>query len=323
MLFFLQVNLILLCLIGNAFFAGIETGMISINRLKLRPHVEEEKQWALRIQAFLDNSGRMLGTTLVGTNLCMIMGSILAASLLDSLSPRYGEFLAGVIMTVIVLVFCEYTPKAWFRAHPIERSRHFIGALEMLARLFMPVIKGVTMLTDWVVRDPEGRVTRSPVMTRDDLIVLTQESTENGLLTPKQRIMILRVADLSETTPPACMVPRAKMVHLSSDATVAEFYALARDSGRSSIPLHASEGGEFVGLAHLYDILPLEPADSTVPISRYLKPALFVKHNAPLTELFPLMRRARQTLCLVVGPRGDVTGLLTTEDILRLVVGSL
>jgi CBS domain containing-hemolysin-like protein len=253
----------------------------------------------------------------------MIMGSILAASLLNSLIPRLGEVIAGVLMTVIVLVFCEYTPKAWFRAHPIDRSRPFIRLFEALSKLFMPMTRLITVMTDWIIRDPEGRMTRSPVMTRDDLIVLTQESTDNGLLTPKQRIMILRVADLSETTPPACMTPRSTMVQLPSDATVAEFYAMARDNGHTSIPLFARDRNECVGLAHLYEILPIEPVDSTTPISRYLKPALFVKHNAPLTELFPLMRRAKQSLCLVLGPKGDVIGLLTTEDILRLVVGSL
>ncbi len=323
MLIFLQLNLIFLCLIGNAFFAGIETGMISINRLKLRPHVEEEQDWALRIQAFLDSPSRLLGTTLIGTNLTMIMSSILAASLLDTLIPHWGELIAGVLMTIIVLVFCEYTPKAWFRAHPINRSRPFIRLLGALSRLFAPLIRMVTVLTDWIIRDPDGQVTRSPVMTRDDLIVLTQESTDSGLLTPKQRIMILRVADLSETTPPACMIPRAKMAQVSDKATVAEFYVMARDRNCSTIPLYSEERNEFVGLANLYDVLPLEPPDSKALIALYMKPALFVKYNAPLTELFPLMRRARQSLCLVTGARGEVVGLLTSEDILRLIVGSL
>jgi CBS domain containing-hemolysin-like protein len=323
MLIFLEINLILLCLIGNAFFAGIETGMISINRLKLRPHVEEEKTWALRIQSFLDNPARLLGSTLIGTNLCMIMGSILTASLFNDLYPRWGELVSSVVMTIIVLVFCEYTPKAWFRAHPIARCRPFIGVLDALTRLLLPLIRLVSMLTDWVVSDPEGQTNRSPLMTRDDLIVLTQESTDNGLLTPKQRIMILRVADLSEMTPPICMIPRAKMAQVPATATVAEFYAKARDTGYSTIPLYSGERNVYVGLANLYEILPIEPPDSTTPIARYMKPALFVKHNAPLTELFPLMRRARQSLCLVTGARGEVTGLLTSEDILKLVVGSL
>jgi putative hemolysin len=320
---YLQLNLIVLCLVGNAFFSGIETGLISINRMKLRPLVEEELPWALQIQAFLDNPDRLLGTTLIGTNLTMITGSILTASLFNRFLPGAGEALAGILMTGIVLVFCEYTPKAWFRAHPLDRSRHFIGLLQAMSRILSPLIRAVNVLTNWIVRDPEGLATRAPAMTRDDLIVLTKESTDNGLLTPKQRIMILRVADLSETTPAPCMVPRAKMATVAANATVAEFYRIARDTGFSNIPLYSEETKEFVGLAHLYDVLPVEAPDSTAPISRYLRPALFVKHNAPLTELFPMMRRARQSLCLVQGPRGDVIGLLSTEDILRIIVGSL
>ncbi len=315
--------LILLCLIGNAFFEGIETGIISINRLKLRPHVEEEEPWALRIQAFLDNPGRLFGATLIGTNICMIMGSILAASFADQLLPHGAEFLSGSLMTLGILIGCEYIPKAWFRAHPIARTRPFIGTLEALARLMNPLIRAITLLTDWIIRDPDGQVARAPVMTRDDLLVLTQESTDSGLLTPKQRIMILRVADLSDTIPSVCMTPAAKMTVISSQATVAEFFQKARACGYSNLPVYAEEKKEYVGLVNLFDILRVEPPDSAVPLTRYMKPLQFVKHNTPLTELFPLMRRTRQSLCLVTDAKGDVVGLLTAEDILRLIVGSL
>lgn len=318
-----EIYLILFCLIGNAFFAGIETGMISINRLKLRPHVEGEQPWAVLIQAFLDNPGRLLGTTLLGTNICMIMGSILAASLGTTVLPYGGELIAGSLMTVVVLVGCEYMPKAWFRAHPIARSRHFIVALQASSKVLAPLVRLVTLITDWIIRDPKGQTARSPVMTREDLVVLTQESMDSGLLTPKQRIMILRVADLSETTPVTCMIPLAKMAFVSAEATVSEFYIKSHESGFSSVPVYSNDKKEFVGLANIYDILPVEPPDSAVPITRYMKPILFVKYNTPLTELFPHMRRARQWLCLVTGARGDVVGLLTTEDILRLIVGSL
>lgn len=318
-----ELLVIVLCLAGNAFFAGIETGMISINRLKLRPHVEAGAPWALQLQNFLDTPSRLLGTTLLGTNLCMIMGSVLAASLGADLWPRFGDFIAGILMTVVVLVVCEYMPKAWFRAHPIARSRHFVAPLQMASRVLNPLIRVVTVLTDWIIRDPEGKVNRTPVMTRDDLLVLTQESTDNGLLTPRQRIMILRVADLSENTPSACMTPRAKMTVVPAAATVAEFYRKASETGLSTLPLLDETSGEFAGVAHLFDILPVEAPDSAVPVSRYMKPAPVVKFNTPLTELFPLMRRTRQPMCLVTGPKGEVVGLITPEDILRLIIGSL
>jgi len=148
--------LILLCLIGNAFFSGIEVGMISINRLKLRPHVEEELPWALHIQKFLDTPSRLLGTTLLGTNICMIMGSVLAAGFADRLLPHAAQFASGSVMTLVVLIGCEYIPKAWFRAHPIDRTRLFIGVLEGVSRLMSPLIRTVTFLTDWFVCDPNG-----------------------------------------------------------------------------------------------------------------------------------------------------------------------
>jgi putative hemolysin len=318
-----QIYLILFCLLANAFFSGIETGLISINRLKLRPHVEAGESWAVLIQDFLDNPSRMLGTTLLGTNLTMIMGSILAASVGTAFLPHAGEIVSGTLMTLVVLVACEYTPKAWFRAHPTARVRHFIVAFQASARVLAPLVRFVTLITDWIIRDPEGQTARSPVMTREDLIVLTQESLDSGLLTAKQRIMILRVADLSETTPATCMMPLARIAVVADTATVSEFYVKSRESGFSSVPVFSQERKEFVGLANLYDVLPAELPDSAAPITRYMKPVLFVKYNAPLTELFPLMRRARQSLCLVTGAKGEVVGLLTSEDILRLIVGSL
>lgn len=314
---------ILVCLIGSAFFSGIETGMISIHRLKLRSYAEEGFPWAVAMQAILDSPSRLLVSLLCGNNLCNIIAAVFVASVANQLAPQWGELVAGVALSLFVLIFCEYIPKAWFRAHPIARSRPFLRPLQVITTLLSPLVRVVTLLTDWIVRDPEGRMTRGPVMTRDDLFVLAQESTESGLLTPKQRIMIMRVADLSETLPKACMTPTARMAAVSSGDTVAAFYRKAQETGFSNLPVFDEEKKTYTGLVNLFDALRTEPRDSATPVTRYAKPVQFVSHNTPLTSLFPLMRRTRQSLCLVTGPHGDVVGLITAEDILRLIVGSL
>jgi Mg2+/Co2+ transporter CorB len=123
MIEFLQVLIILLCMVGTAFYAGIETGMISIHRMRLRHFVREGLPGAEILEGFLSKPDRLLGTTLVGTNLCMVIVSVVHTSLGARLSEKWGEPVAAVMATVLVLICCEYLPKAWFLSKPFDRCR--------------------------------------------------------------------------------------------------------------------------------------------------------------------------------------------------------
>ncbi len=313
--------LILLAMTGNAFFSGFETGLISINRLKLRHLAEEGVPWAVTLQNLLEQPAALLGTTLLGTNFCMTVASVLAASLGAKIHPVSGETIAGAFMAIAVLLFCEFLPKSWFRAQPLVRCPPFVPLFAVLQRVVRPLVQLVIGVTDRIIRDPEQSVRRIPLITRDDLLHLTAKSVEEGALSPRQRFMLLRVTELSKIPCAAVMTPRSRMATLPADAPVSRFFQESTRTGFASYPVLNPTGTDCLGVVNLFELMPVETPDSSTPLSRLMKPPQFVRDDVPVLDIFPLLRRTRQSLCLVQKANGELAGLLTVEDILRRILG--
>ncbi len=318
--------IVLLCLVGTAFFAGIETGVISIHRVRLRHHVEQGEPWALILDDFLAHPDKLLGTTLVGTNLCMILASVLVAGIGVRLGGSTGEVILGMLLTMIVLVLCEYLPKAWFQSEPMQRCRPFAGALRGSWIVLRPLSALITWLTNWIVPaspDGHGQTGRYAFITKDELKVLAEEGQEHGLLSPRQKIMIHRVMELAGKTASQIMVPRARMAVVEAGTTVDAFLALAQQAGFTRLPVYDEAERRFVGIVNMFEPLAEERADGARAITEYMRPPQFVRDSTPITELLPRLRRARQPVVLVTDAQSEVVGLITTEDIVREIVGKV
>jgi putative hemolysin len=319
-----QLLIIALCLAATAFFSGIEIGVISIHRIRLRHHVEEGRRWAIILDGFLEHPDRLLGTTLVGTNLCMITASAMVADLARHRLHPWAEAALDAALAVFVLVACEYLPKAWFQSQPMQRSRPFAPALAVAYRLFRPLAGAVTWLTRCLVPEAKRRDGEEfGAVTRDELKVLTEEGEEHGLLTPKQRIMIHRAFELAGKRATQIMVPRAKMVIANSTATVQEFLRLAETTGLTRLPVYDEAQKSFVGIANAFEALADVAPDSADPVAEHMRPPLFVRDNASVTEILPRLRRGRMPMCLVTDAQSSVIGLITTHNVAEQIVGKM
>jgi putative hemolysin len=315
--------LILLCLIGHAFFAGIETGVISIHRLRLRHFVRKGSRNARILESFLVDFDRLLGTTLVGTNICLVIPSVAATSIAVRLGVPGGEGVASAIMTLVVVVFAEYLPKAWFHSRPLERCTRFAGILRMSEVILMPIsfaILGITKLISsggkQAFRKPD------PFVTREDLKLLAREGEEDGVLSAKERYMIHRVIELSGKTAEDVMVPREQMIVAYADMHMPEFLALARECGLTRLPVVDRKTGDYVGVINVFYVLAAGKEHGTRTVADFVRPPQFIPASLPVDDILPRMRRGRQPMCLVTRDE-TVIGLITTEDILRIIVGKL
>lgn len=314
---------IVVCLTGHAFFAGIETGVISIHRMRLRHFVRKGSRNAHILESFLVDFDRLLGTTLVGTNICLVIPSVAATSIAVRLGVPGGEGVASVIMTLVVVVFTEYLPKAWFHSRPLERCTRFAGLLRISEVILMPIsfaILGITKLfspsSKKAFRKPD------PFVTREDLKLLAREGEEDGVLSAKERYMIHRVIELSGKTAEDVMVPRDKMVVAYDDMHMPEFFALARECGLTRLPVLSRKTGDFIGVINVFYVLYGGKQPDTRTVADFVRPPQFISADMPVDDILPRMRRGRQPMCLVAQGE-DVIGLVTTEDILRTIVGKL
>ncbi|MEI7435188.1 MAG: CNNM domain-containing protein [bacterium] len=319
------------CLTANAFFAGIETGVISLNRMQLRHRVDNGDRAAARLQEFLDHPDRLLATTLVGVNLAMVMVAVLAGHLgteveqaLTGRSNGYwGETLANIAMMLIVLVFAEYLPKAWFQSDPLPRCSRFARLLVFSEHLLRPLGNAMTWITQALLPgNLKQQAPRPMFVTKDELELLAHEGEEHGALSPKQRIMIRRVFALTEKKVVDIMIPAAQIVRVTTDTTVQQFLDQCRGAKFNRFPVYNKAQQAYTGVVNIFDVFAANAPD-TAPLAPFVQPPLFVAASAPLTEVFTLLRRSRRRQCLVTGHSGAVVGIVTTETILREIVGQM
>ena len=317
----LELLLLLFCLVGSAFFAGIETGIISINRLRLQHFVRRQVKGAATIRHFLTHSDLLLGTTLIGTNLLHVVSAVLAASLGHRLLGAAGAALAGVLLAALILVFCEYIPKAWFQAAPARRTIPFAQVLLAASWILRPFSFAVNLLLRWTMpRSDARRVEDKMLVTREELLHLARESAQSGVLTPHESEMIHGVFELTHKTCATLMTPRDKMATVPSTATPEEILALARTREFNRLPVYDPARKSFVGVVHVFDLLSDEsPAGKTA--ADYMRPPQLVASYLPVDHLLPRMRVTRLPLFLVTDDRYEVIGLITLEDVLREVTG--
>ena len=318
----LATLLILFCLAGAWFFSGIETGLVALNRLRLHHLVRRKVPGADILQRFLQNSDLLLGTTLVGTNVCITMASTLTVSLASESYGAAGSWAASALLTSVLVVFCEYFPKAWFQGFPSHRSLPFAGVLRLSSLVLAPLSRPLGWIIRKIVPPPAEPEQGAPLVTRDEIVHLAGEGKTTGILTPAEHQMIHEVIDLKTKICREIMTPRDRIVFVRQGAPVPELLDLARSREINRFPVFDEEKKVFVGLVHIFDVLADECPDGK-RARDYVRPLQFVDENAPVDHILPRMRVTRQHMFLVTDHRMEVIGLVTLEDVLDEVIGAL
>jgi len=320
----LQILLILLCMTSEAFFAGMETGVISIHRMRLRHFVKKGSLNARMLQGYIEHPDRLLGTTLVGTNLSTVITSVTAASVAEHLFGHVGEIVSTAAVGFVVLVFSEYLPKAWFHSQPLKRCSLFAGAFRVAEIVLRPISKVILWISGLIVPHRKGSLADPrPFVTKEDLKILAQQGEKDGVLSPRERFMIHRVIELSGKKARQIMVPRDDIKFVQMDTSLRRFFDMARETDLRRMPVLDRHSGEFVGIINVFYALPaLRKADEE-PVCHFMRKPLFIADDTRVNDILPRMRRYRQPVCLVKDSSGQVCGLVTTEDVLQEVVGKL
>jgi putative hemolysin len=319
------LNLILLCvaLVGSAIYSGIETGVVSVNRLRLQHLVRRQYRHARLLQRFVDQPDLLLGTTLVGNNICNVAISVISAHVAVQVLPETGLWVASVGSTVVLLIFGEYLPKTWFRSYPAYRVLPFAPFLDVSARVFYPLRVGVMQLAQLMVPNRKAAAGQAvPFVTREELAYLTREGEQTGELTTTERRMMQGVLALTHKTCADIMIPLAQMVRVQADTPAAAVLDLARKRSLSRVPVYRAGTDTFTGLVHVLDLLIAPDLGGRVAHD-FARPPQFAAVGDRVDRLLPRMQRSRQPLALVQDGEGQVVGLVSIEDILEEIVGEM
>ncbi len=310
--------LILLSVVGSALFAGLETGVVSLNRIRLRVRARRGDPVAVALLRLLQRPERVLSTFLVGNTLCNVGGGALASTWFVQglgLGETAGSLLATAVMTGMFLVFSELGPKAYFRV----RAEDAVPRLLWFIRGATVVLAPVEGLASVLLKLFTGGTGKSAFVSREELRQLVREA--RGRLALGERRMLESIFDFGHTVAREVMIPLPEVVSLPESASTGELLELTRRRRYTRIPLYRDRVDVIVGLVNVYDVLYQEtPAPA---VADYLRPIHIVPETSPIHRLLVELQRRREAMALVVNEFGAVIGIVTLEDIVEEIMGEL
>ena len=321
----LQLAILIISLFLCAFASAAETSLTSISRIKLKNQVEEGDKRAIEIENLLSNPNKVLSTILVVNSVAVIVASSMSTVLALRFSPNYGELIATILISLVVLIFCEITPKTAAVQNPLRWARVFVRPVRITAWLLQPVVWALGAVTNSLVRLVGGQVKhRGPFVTEEELRLLVSVGEEEGVLEEEETEMIHSIFEFADTTVREVMIPRIDMVTLESDATVDEAVDLALQGGFSRIPVYEESIDNIIGVLYIKDMLKqLREGHNDRPIRDLVRPAYFVPETKKLDDLLREIQQKHVHLVIIVDEYGSVAGLVTIEDLVEEIVGDI
>ncbi|MFV7761259.1 HlyC/CorC family transporter [Shewanella algae] len=317
----LLIILLLLILI-SAYFSGSETAMMTLNRYRLRHLANNGHKGARRAIKLLDRPDRLIGLILIGNNLVNILASSIATILGIRLWGDLGLAIATGVLTLVVLVFAEVTPKTVAALHPERIAFPSSLVLKWLLWLFSPLVKSVNIITSFILRLMGIRSIRADdALSQEELRTVVHEA---GALIPRRhQEMLLSILDLEKVTVEDIMVPRSELYAININDDFKSINKQVIQSPHTRVLLYRDNIDDAVGFVHLRDALRLQSKEqfSKSSLLRAVKELYFIPEGTPLNVQLANFQHNKERIGLVVDEYGDIQGLVTLEDILEEIVG--
>ena len=310
--------IIFCCWIVSFFFNGIESGLLSIDPVRLRQNLKRGVPAARRLDRLLKHPERLLATVLLFTNAADILGLLLLTSQLVRLCGHAGYLLALVIALPVYLFLLVILPKSLFRRFPFRALARLARVLELAVMLFSPLLELGARLGKLLLPAPAAKHARL-FAAREELKQITTESEREGSLTATERAMIHNVVDFSGVKVRDVMLPAAKVVALQPGASTQEALKLSAASDVDRLPV-VPPGGQPSGLVNVLDILL--DHDGNKPLGNYVRRIVTTTEEEPAYRIVQQLRAARIGLAAVVDQKKNFRGIVATEDLIRRLVSS-
>ena len=315
---------ILSALIGlSGFFSGLEVALVGIRKSKVIQLFNDKKKGSKALHKLKTNPSWMMSSVNLGNNLVNVGASALATSLAIRLFGNDGLGIAVGIMTFLILVFGEITPKTYCNANSTKIALRYAPVLLGFSYAFYPVVKFFEIITKGVVKLTGSSYTPPPITEEDIKGVIEQGMAEKAL--EKEEMELVHSAlNFDDTVIRSVMTPRTKMFTLNSKMLLFEALSQINQSGHSRIPIFGDSSDDIVGFIHAKDVLKeLEKDNEGVSLKEIARNPVFASQEKMVSALLKEMQGRKTHMAIVVDEHGGVEGLVTLEDLLEEIVGEI
>jgi CBS domain containing-hemolysin-like protein len=321
--------LILIVIAGIAlsgFFEGYETGIYCLNRTRLRLRLEQGSRAAKGVSALLANMPRLVGTTLIGSNIALYVASsaLTALFLWSGSTLRHTELLATLVLAPLFFLFAQILPKDYSRKHADTLTYRLYGAIRFFYwLLYIPtvIVSGFGKALSALIGK---RAPAKQFLDESEFLFYITEGLESGQLSPFQSLAARNVFALTTKSLKDIMVPLDRVASVPETATIAQVKAIVGEKRLSRLPVYRGEPANIIGKLHVLE-LPFRSADDQT-VASYVHPVITVQENTPIDAALTRLQAARTHMALVTSREGagaPATGIVTLKDIVEEIVGEL
>ncbi len=320
------IIILIILLLFSAFFSGSETGMMSLNKHRIKHLAEQNNKSAKRILELLQRPDRLLGIILLGNNFINIFAASLATIIGIRIWGDIGVLIMTVVLTVFLLIFGEVAPKTYAALNPEKFAFPASFVLKLISKPLYPIVVVINTVANFVLK-----MFGIKKFSADDESISKEElksilNTKSNKSNIKNHNMMLGALHLDDVDVSDIMITKGEMVGLDFDMSLDFIKESIITNDYARLLIHKDNFNEIIGVLHAGDVLKLYSKNLELTkesIKSIIKPPYFIPENAPLRTQLSLFQKTKRHTAIAVDEYGDIVGLITIEDILEYVVGDL
>lgn len=319
-----QIILLTILLFLSAFFSASETALMSLSKIRIRHMVEEKAKGADIVFKLVEKPSRLLSSILVGNNLVNIGASALATYLAIQYFGSKGVGIATGIMTILVLIFGEITPKSLAVENSEKISLKIAKPITFITIVLEPVVSVLIIITNFFIRIMGGKVdSEKPFITEDELKTMVHVGHQEGVLEGEEKKMIYNVFEFGDSQVEEVMTPRIDMAAIEISASYGGVINIYKENQFSRYPVYQSTTDNIVGILYIKDLIFYEGDKDDFDVTEYMREPYFTYEFKRTTELFQEMRINRVPIAIVLDEYGGTSGVITISDLVEEIVGEI
>lgn len=318
----IQIIILIILLFLSAFFSSAETSLTTFNKLKMRSLAEEGNRQAQMVLKITEHSGKMLSAVLILNNVV----NLSASAITTTLAIQFGGYAVGIatgLITFLILIFGEITPKTLATLYAEKLALAYAGPINIIMKLATPIIFIINHIALGILFLLRIDANAKPnAMTETELRTIVDVSHEDGVIESEEKEMIYNVFDLGDAKAKDVMVPRVHVTFADIESTYEELIEIFRNDKFTRLPVYKETTDNVIGTINMKDLLLFDNTKE-FHVMDILREAYFTYEYKNISELLMEMRDSSFNIAIVLDEYGETAGLITLEDILEEIVGEI
>ncbi|MBA2906765.1 HlyC/CorC family transporter [Clostridium saccharobutylicum] len=319
-----QIISLILLIVLSCLFSMSETALMSLNKIRLRHMIEEGVPGAELVEKLTEDQNKLLSAILIGNNVANIGASSIATMVATNIFGSSGVGIATGIMTILILIFGEVTPKSIAKQNPESVSLKVAKFIRFVVVVFKPIVYIFAAISSLVIRILGGNPNESESsITEEELKTMVGVSEEEGVLENVEKEMIFNVFEFADQQVKDIMVQRVDIISIDEEATYDEVMEVIKNEQFSRIPVYNQTIDNIIGFLNVKDLAMVENARENFNVNKYIREPFYTFEFKKIVELFKEMKKSRNHIVVVLDEYGGTVGIVTIEDLVEEIVGEI